>query len=421
MKIAYLMNSYPMTSTTFIRREVEALEAIGVEVLRFAIRVWPHPLVDARDRAEQTRTHYVLTSNHARLFMAGLIGLLSNAPGMLRAAVRAVRISRHMGWEVVRPAAYLLQAAYFARETRRLGVDHVHVHFVSNAASVAMLARLIGGPTYSFTVHGPDELLDLKSLSLKDKVREASFVIAISDYCRARLVEECAREDAAKISVARCGLALEEFDAPSDAPEESRTFVCIGRLCRQKGQHLIPEAVARLRKEFDGVKVVLLGDGETRSAVEAAIEAHGVEGQVVLKGWTSNGEALALLQASRALLLPSFAEGLPVVIMEALCLRRPVVSTTIAGIPELVDDTCGWLVAPGDLDALTDAMREALRADRTRLAAMGAVGRARVHAMHDRRELAQTLHGLFVQALGACARPEVAHTTVRNVGVRSAR
>lgn len=395
MKLAYLMNSYPMTSTTFIRREIEALEEFGVEIMRFAVRVWPHPLVDQRDRAEQERTRYLLTGNGAGLFLAFLLEALTRPLGVVRAIAATVQISRAMGWALVRPAAYLLQAACFARQAREAGVDHVHVHFASNAASVAMLAHIMSGPSFSFTTHGPDELLELDRLGFRDKVRRASFVVAISDYCRARLIEACRREDAHKIRVLRCGLALEEFGRPAQPDPGSQMLVCIGRLCPQKGQELIPEAVAAVAREFEDFKVVLVGDGESRAAIEEACRRHGVERQVELRGWVANAEALDLLRNSRALLLPSFAEGLPVVIMEALCLGRPVISTTIAGIPELVDDQCGWLVAPGDIPALADAIRSALRADAAELRSKGDVGRERAMRMHDRRVLARGLRDLF--------------------------
>lgn len=395
MKIAYLMNSYPMTSTTFIRREIEAVEALGVDVLRFAVRVWPHALVDARDRAEQQRTSYLLTGNRAGLFLAFLLEALLRPLRVAKAIAATIQISRAMGWALVRPVAYLLQAAFFARRAREAGVDHVHVHFVSNAASVAMLAHIIGGPSFSFTAHGPDELFELDRLGFRDKARRASFIVAISDYCRTRLTEACRREDAHKIRVLRCGLALEEFAQTSEPDPANRTLVCIGRLCPQKGQDLIPEAVARLAREFEDLRVVLVGDGESRATIEEACRRHGVERQVELRGWVANAEALDLLRSARALLLPSFAEGLPVVIMEALCLGRPVISTTIAGIPELVDERCGWLVPPGDTAALADAMRRALVADGAELRSKGAIGRERVTRMHDRRMLARVLRDLF--------------------------
>lgn len=397
MKVAYLMNTYPLPSTTFIRREIEALEELGCRIRRYAIRAWPQALVDPRDRAESVATHYLLTRNLAGLLAAALLEAGLNPLGLARSLGPWLRLARSArnGW--VRPVAYLLQAAYLRRRAAAEGIDHIHVHFATNAAAVAMLARLMGGPSYSFTAHGPDEFEAPERLGFAEKIAHAQFVVAISEFCRDRLTALARSEDAAKIRVARCGLALEEF-APPPQPADNRTFVCVGRLCPAKAQAAIPAAVAALRWRYPDLKVILIGDGESRAEVEDACRRHDVADRVVLHGWASNAEVRDRIVASRALLLPSLAEGLPVVIMEAFALGRPVISTRVAGIPELLDDSCGWLIPPGDVRALMQAMEAALSATPEALAARGAVGRERVERLHDRRLLAGTLVGLFREA-----------------------
>lgn len=388
-----------MTSTTFIRREIEALEALGLEIRRFAIRAWPVALVDPRDVAEQRATEYLLTGNLAGLARALVREVVRNPGGLRRSLPAWLALRRDTGG-LVRPAAYLMQAALLRQRAQAEGIDHVHVHFATNATAVVMLARLMGGPGYSFTAHGPDEFRDCERLSFSPKIAHARFVVAISDYCRERLTGLGRPADAGKIHLARCGLALEEF--PSLGPpcaEENQTMVCVGRLCPEKGQVQIPQAVAALSARFPNLRVILVGDGESRPAIEAAIRAHGVGDRVILRGWAANAEVLALLRDSRALLLPSFAEGLPIVIMEALALGRPVISTRVAGIPELVDETCGWLVPPGDPTALAEAMGAALALAPAQLAAMGAAGRARIVRLHDRRSLARILRRLFAEGV----------------------
>jgi len=160
----------------------------------------------------------------------------------------------------------------------------------------------------------------------------------------------------------------------------------------------IPAAVAAVRDRFPDLRVTLVGDGESRADVEAEVARHGVADMVKLAGWRSNQEVRAALKDARALLLPSYAEGLPIVIMEAFALRRPALTTTIAGIPELVDASCGWLVPPGDHDALVAALADALAADQARLAAMGAEGRARVEARHDIDRIAPLLLAVFANS-----------------------
>lgn len=404
MRIAYLMNTYPLPSTTFIRREIEAIEGLGHRIRRYAVRAWPEALVDPRDRAEREATHYLLTGNLRGLLGAAVREVLLNPIGLARSLGPWLTLARAARNGPVRPAAYLLQAAYLRQRAAAEGIDHIHVHFATNAATVAMLARLMGGPGYSFTAHGPDEFTQPERLGFSEKIAGARFAVAISRYCQDRLTGLARPQDGLKIRVARCGLALEEFAAVRPRWADTQTLVCVGRLCAAKGQVMIPAAVAALRGRFPDLKVVLVGDGECRAEIEAACRRHGVADRVILHGWASNAEVRSLVAASRALLLPSYAEGLPVAIMEAFALGRPVISTRVAGIPELLDDSCGWLIPPGDPRALMEAMEAALAATPEALAAKGAVGRERVARLHDRRALARTLWRLFEET-AAASRP----------------
>lgn len=396
VNIAYLMNAYPMTSTTFIRREIEALEGLGLKIDRYAVRTWEEDLVDQRDVAERARTHYLLSGNILGLLSALVKELFVNPRGLARSLPIWARLLRNSKYEFVKHVAYLMQAMYFRQLAAERKLTHVHVHFATNATTVALLSHLMGGPTYSFTVHGPDELFKPERLSFGTKIEHAAFVVAISEYCRRQLLRFARNADHHKIQVGRCGLALEEFERASQIGS-SKVLVCVGRLCPQKGQVLIPAAVAQLRKEFPDMKVILAGDGEGRVEVESAIAACKVADIIELRGWVANGDVLRLIQESRALLLPSYAEGLPVVIMEALASGRPVISTLIAGIPELVDESCGWLFPAGDEQKLLEAMRSALRCTPSVLAKMGKAGQDRVKLFHDRRRLAEFLYNNFLE------------------------
>jgi len=396
VKIAYLLNSYPMTSTTFIRREIEALVADGVDVVRFASRPWGEALVDPLDRAERERTRYLLPGNLSSLSMALLRELVVNPLGLARALAVAFALWRNARSGLARHAAYLLQAVHFKQQARREGVTHVHAHFATNATAIALLAHVLGGPGYSFTSHGPDEFENSDRLSIDLKMRHARFISAISSFCRVQLVRASRWDHWPKIEIVHCGLAIPDFSpAPNPA---NQVLVNVARFNSQKGLLLIPAAVAAVRDEFPALKVVLIGDGEERARLQAEIARHGVAGMIELRGWQSNVEVRQALVEARALLLPSFAEGLPVVIMEAFALGRPAISTWIAGIPELVDASCGWLVPAGDVAALAAAMRDALAADPQRLAAMGEVARRRAVERHDVATSAAQLKALFVKA-----------------------
>jgi colanic acid/amylovoran biosynthesis glycosyltransferase len=245
-------------------------------------------------------------------------------------------------------------------------------------------------------VHGPEEFDKPDLIRLREKIANAAFVVGVSSFGRSQLYRYCEARDWPKVQVVRCGLDDNYVrSAPTPVPDVPR-FVSVGRLCEQKGQLLLVEAAAQLRREGRSFELVLVGDGPMRTEVEALITREQLTDTVRITGWASGETVQAEIEGARAFVLPSFAEGLPVVIMEALGRGRPVISTYIAGIPELVkDDECGFLVPAGSPEAVADAMRETLDATPERLSAMGRSGYERVCAMHDARENARTLLGLF--------------------------
>ena len=395
MRVAYLMNTYPLISTTFIRREIHALEEMGVQVERFAVRAWAEELVDPHDVEERGKTTYLLTSNTLGLMTSFAKELVVNPGGLFRGLRTAYRLWRRAGEGLVKHAAYLLEAVSLRQRMAVAKLQHVHVHFGTNATTVAMLARVMGGGTYSFTAHGPDEFMDSARSSYDLKVRDAAFVAAISNFCRVQLARIAGMECWGKIEIVPCALDLRDFPNDAVGAPPNQQLVCIGRLCPQKAQTLFPDAVAPLSDAFPDLKIVLVGDGETRSELERKIAEKGLEKHFELLGWCSNEEVRKRLTGARAMLLPSFAEGLPVSIMEAFALRKPVISTYIAGIPELVDESCGWIVPAGDVPALTAAIRGCLTSDEKELNAMGDIGRTRVEDRHDIRLSAALLREAF--------------------------
>ena len=394
MRVAYLMNTYPLISTTFIRREIHALEEMGVEVERFAVRAWAEELVDPRDIEELGKTTYLLTDNMMGLMAAFIKELVVNPRGLFRGLRTAYRLWRSAGGGLVRHAAYLLEAISLRQRMYAANLEHVHVHFGTNATTVAMLARGIGGGTYSFTAHGPDEFVEPFRSSYDLKIRDAAFVAAISNFCRVQLARIAGMECWNKIEIVPCALDLRDFPNEPEGNHRNQRLVCIGRLCPQKAQTLFPDAIEPLSDAFPDLKIVLVGDGETRPELEAKIASKGLDKHFELLGWCSNEEVRKRLGGARAMLLPSFAEGLPVSIMEAFALRKPVISTYIAGIPELVDSSCGWIVPAGDVPALTAAIRDCLTRDEE-LKAMGEVGRSRIEARHDVQRSAALLRDAF--------------------------
>lgn len=396
-RIAYLINQYPKVSHSFIRREIMALEAVGVPVLRLAMRGWDADVVDADDRRERERTIYLLQAGAGPLLKAGLMSLLSRPGRFWTALGLAVRMMRRSDRPALLHLVYLLEACLLRDHLARAGITHLHAHFGTNATEIAMLCRALGGPRYSFTVHGPEEFDKPEALHLRLKARWASHVLAISSFGRSQLYRWLDLADWPKVGVVRCGLPAQDF-APRDPvrPPQPGRLVCVGRLCEQKGQLLLIAAAAQVRDRGVAFHLVLAGDGEMRPQIEAEIHRVALEGKVEITGWIDAARVAMELEQACVMVLPSFAEGLPVVLMEALARQTPVITTCVAGIPELVrHGQEGWVIPAGDVQALADAMVDCLAAPAARLAEMGRSGHERVRQMHMIETSAQTLAHCF--------------------------
>ncbi|MBO0369471.1 glycosyltransferase family 4 protein [Pseudomonas putida] len=384
MRIAYFINQYPKVSHSFIRREILALERQGIEVQRIALRGWDGELQDSDDIAERSKTRYVLED--------GVKGLLKPLLEVLRAQPRrffsalwlALRMGRRADRSWPYHLIYLAEACRVVQWLQAFGAEHVHAHFGTNSTEVVMLANALGGPPYSFTVHGPEEFDKPQFLHIDEKVRRAAFVAAVSSYGRSQLYRWVAHAHWNKVKVVHCGLeAAFHAGPPVPVPAVPR-LVCVGRLCEQKGQLLLLEAAQKLAAQGTAFELVLAGDGEMRAEIETLIARHGLQGQVRITGWISSGQVREELLAARALVLPSFAEGLPVVIMEAMALRRPVLTTYVAGIPELVrPGENGWLFPAGAVQELAAAMADCFGQPDEVLQRMGDAAHQRVLERHD--------------------------------------
>jgi glycosyltransferase involved in cell wall biosynthesis len=402
MRIAYFINQYPKVSHSFIRREILALERQGFEVLRIALRGWDAELVDPEDLSEREQTRYVLQRGLGPLILALLRAMLLLPgrffPTLLLAVRMCLKADRPLPYHLI----YLAEACRMLPWLRASGVSHVHAHFGTNSAEIVMLAHALGGPPYSFTVHGPEEFDKPKSIHLGEKIRRAAFVVAISAYGRSQLFRWVEHAYWPKVKAVHCGLEASFHEAVRVPIPAVQRLVCVGRLCEQKGQLLLVEAARMLKQRGVAFELVLAGDGEMRDEIEHLIAASGLQACIRITGWISSSQVREELLAARCMVLPSFAEGLPVVIMEAMALRRPVISTYVAGIPELVrHGENGWLIPAGEVDALADAMRECLSAPLERLSEMAEAGYLRVIERHSVDVEAGKLAALFAEHVAA--------------------
>ncbi|MCX7566449.1 glycosyltransferase family 4 protein [Sulfitobacter sp. F26169L] len=384
MNIAYILNSYPQPSHSFIRREIRALEAQGHTITRLAMRAGDTPLVDAKDLEEAAATQYVLRAGALALLRATVQNLVASPSRFLATLKLAIQCGRCSEVGMLKHLIYLAEAAYAARVCTAAGATHAHAHFGTNAATVAMLCHALGGPQYSFTVHGPEEYDAPRALSLGTKIARSKFTVAITSYGRSQLCRWAAPMHWDKIKVVHCGIEPSQFSTPAPLPKTGARFVTIGRFVEQKGQLLAVEAMAKLIQTRADAHLMMIGDGEMRPLIEARIDALGLQDHITLTGWVDEARILAELQNAHALLMPSFAEGLPMVVMEAMAAARLVIATYIAGTPELVQHgKTGWLVPAGDADALADAMAEMAQTDPDQREQMAQAGRERVLARHD--------------------------------------
>lgn len=399
-RIAYLVNQYPSVSHTFIRREIQGLEARGYHILRLAIRRGG-AVADPQDAAEAERTIHLLERGLGRVALTGAFALMRRLGRALAAFGMALGMARRSDRGLARHLAYLLEAGALLGILERDGVVHVHVHFGTNAAAVARLIRRLGGPGYSMTIHGPDELDAPVGLSLGGKMRDAAFTVAITHYCASQLRRWVEYSEWSKIEIVHCTVSPRWLQGDAAVPPDADSLVCVGRLSAQKGQLLLLDAFAGALEKGARGRLVLVGDGEMRGVVEQRIAALGLEDRVEITGWCAEDEVRRRLRDARALVLASFAEGLPVVLMEALALGRPALVTRITGIPELVRDGVeGWLVTPGDTNALAEGIVRVLSAPAEELAAMGAAGRERVRQRHAVDTEAAKLDSLFRRYTG---------------------
>ena len=411
-RIAYLTTEYPKPSHTFVRRELLALERRGWAIERFSVRPFAGSLADPADRREAEKTT-VLLSSTVGVLATTVATAVTRPARFFHALTTTLTLWRQSQRSVVRHLAYLAEACVLVAECRRRRVEHVHVHFGKNSADVSLLADALGGPSFSMTVHGPGEFDASAPFALGEKVAASRFTAAISSFGTAQLRRWVPADHWQKLSIVRCTIGDDFLSQWSPVTQPDGRFVCVGRLTAQKGQLLLIDAVARAVRDGHDISLTLAGDGEMRPAIEAAVAAYGLRDRVSITGWIGEAEVRRLITESRALVLPSFAEGLPVAIMEALALGRPVISTMVAGIPELVrgdgPDRNGWLFPAGNVEAVAAALADAATRSTAELTQMGQAGHTAVARRHNTAVEAVTLDRLLHTAVGLPMPCEPAH------------
>lgn len=398
MRVAYVCNTYPAISNTFIMREVDALRRLGVEIDTIAIhRPLREHLISDADRAADRTTYAVLPARLPDLLGAHLAALGSNPRRYLATLLLALRLAppgpRATMWQLF----YFAEAMIVWRRCERRGIRRLHAHFSFVATDVALLAAHFGGDgwSWSFTVHGPNEFYDLSHNRLAEKVRRAAFVVAISDFARSQLMAFVEEEHWPKLRVVHCGIDTNAFDAAPRPTRDGLHVLSVGRLTQIKGQAVLIEALATLADRGIDVRATLFGWGPKHEELQRLVERLGLAERVSLPGPVSQDEIRTHYEGADVFCLPSFAEGVPIVLMEAMAMRLPVIATRITGIPELIDHgRSGLLVPPGRPDLVADAL-EMLARDPELRTRLGEAGREKVVEEFETVRSAEALYAIL--------------------------
>jgi colanic acid/amylovoran biosynthesis glycosyltransferase len=399
-RVAYLISRYPAISHAFVQREVLALRDAGVDVHTFALRrAGDSDVLSPVDEAERDATYAIQPVRWGRL-LADHTRALATRPGVYaKTLARAVRLGRGVRG-VVWQLFYFAEAIAVWAELGRRDLRHVHVHFANPAADVAMLATEFGGAGWhwSLTLHGPAEFFEVRGNRLAEKLTSATFVACASDWSRSQAMSLVPADVWPRFTVVRGGVDASQWQrdgATPDAGSGRLEILNVGRLAPVKGQALLIDAIARLRDEGLDAHARIVGDGPEREALEHRIDELGLRDAVELTGPVGQDRIRELYAQADVFCLPSFREGLPFVLIEALAMELGVVATRIMGIPELVDDgESGLLVAPGRVDELADALTNLAR-DPERRRALGAAGRHTVERDYALSRLASEMRELF--------------------------
>ncbi|MEP6534839.1 MAG: glycosyltransferase family 4 protein [Bryobacteraceae bacterium] len=404
LRLAYLVSRYPAVSHTFILREVLALQQTGFAIEAASINLPDRPTegLTSEERAEAARTFYIKNAGWLAVVRAHLAALAMRPARYVAGLVYAVSLGGADLKKILYCLFYFIEAVLIGDWMRRRRLSHLHVHFATPASTAGLIASKIYPMTLSITVHGPDEFYDAPGYRLLEKIEGSSFLCVIGRYARSQLMKLSPASQWSKFEVSPLGVDPEQF-APAPFREAPGTFevICVGRLTPAKGQQVLIAAIAKLVAEGRDVRLRLVGDGPDRAALEQDARARGLAGKVIFEGAVNQDRIRAFYQGADAFALASFAEGIPVVLMEAMAMEIPCVTTFITGIPELIrPGVDGLLVAPSDDDELASAIGT-LMDDASLRRRLGQAGRRRVIEKYDLQTNTARLGAIFRRRLGA--------------------
>ena len=359
MRIAYLNSEYPSLSHTFIESEVRELRRLGVEIRTFSARSTNQNGRLSKAHEAAAAETFVLQSGLLSLLRETLIAALVSPLGFLRAIIHGQRLATPGVASRVRHLAYVVQGVRLAREMARDALQHVHVHMANNGAAIAMMACAYDRRrSYSLSIHGSDEFFHVDTCALGPKVANARFVRCISNFCRAQIMAWSHPSCWDRLHIVHCGV-----DPDLYKPSQAQRLGClrlltVGRLHPIKGYELLLRACALLAKEGLAWELNLVGDGPLLAHLQGLADLLGIQDRVIFSGAIGQDQIGAHFDRADVMVVSSFMEGIPVVLMEAMSKRLAVVTTQVGGIVELVRNGIdGIYASPGSVESLANAIR----------------------------------------------------------------
>jgi colanic acid/amylovoran biosynthesis glycosyltransferase len=395
-RIAYLVSQYPAVNHTYILREIRELRKLGWEIEVASIRPDTRPISELtiEEREEQSRAWYVIPQGFRGALRAHFVSLATQTRSYLRGMLCALRLGGTDVRQGVRNLLYFTEALIVGHWMGSQGLKHAHIHY---ASTVGLLLAKTFPVTISITIHGPAEFEDAKSFHLREKIEASRFIRAISNYGRSQLIRNCNPGEWQKLETVPLGIDADMFISGPKSSFERASFnvISVGRLSPEKAQHILIEAIGRVVNEGRSLHLRLVGEGPDRCVLEQQIVESGLANSVRLEGALNQDQLKVLYRDSDAFALASFAEGIPVVLMEAMAMEIPCVATRITGIPELIQDGVdGLLVAPSDVGQLATAIVRLMDEPDLRKR-IGSAGRLKVIEKYSLPENVATLGRVF--------------------------
>lgn len=353
--IAYLISQYPAVSHTFIQREIEALSDSG-----FRIHVASINDPDSTSKGAAEDVFYVKKEGMLAAFLALVRSLMIYPIFFIRSLINVFSLAGFDLKKILYHFFYLGEAALVAEWMDKNGAKHLHVHFANAASTVALLICKLRPYTYSITIHGPDEFYDVSNSNLVKKFTNARFLCCIGYFARSQVMRLLPQAQWSKVEITPMGVDTNEYKPSTEHLNKSPlTIACVGRLHANKGQFILLDAISKLAQEGLNCKLNLIGDGPDKKALQRRTQELQLQKLVSFEGPQKPADVKKYLAETDLFVLASFAEGIPVSLMEAMSMEIPCISTFVNGIPELIEPGYnGLLVAPSDSFGLAKMIRE---------------------------------------------------------------